>query len=1080
MSGFAGLDALAAQKKAAHATTPSQPASGGFAGAARGAGSEFAGLDALAAQKKAAHATTPSQPASGGFAGAARGAGSVLGTISNALDLPLAVTENVLSGKGLGRIHEDLAAGGGWKNIPGALANVSENDVYFRKGSLQRVLNDPTAGAGRKAAAQFLLNHPWVSGTADFATEFVNPGNLLTGEVLGRGAEIAGSALKAVPIVGPAVEKVSQALAATFDRYNPLKKAGGDATRMMGFQSHAAAAEAKKANDAVAMSIFGNPGKLGVGGTTRDEEDEILRRATGGAPKAVMRSSGLSDADLQARADRYREIIDQTDALQRQLGMLHQEHENYFNMRGAYERPQTARDVAMGGAPRVGASGEMRYGAPTMKEKVYHTYDEVLDAVAKGKARLKADFSPHQQLVSHLNRVSGNVALDDFIKNLATTSAAHEIAFAGKTGAEALQAARDTAMKRARIAAAARAARKIGSQFGLSPQDVQAIAQRNFADSDKLKGRLSELQRGGGLAQIKRSTEDELNTTAGRVGESIKTLANRETGQVGRAGAIGETVAPSVNRRIQQIHGNAAENADRIRTVAQRLSARVGGLQMKTLQRGVDLAQKIADPQRPIADAYRTLRDRYAIEMMSEGNPNSLWSKYRASLTPQGYIPVKNVPGLSSLDRMKYTDVKPEVVKYLTDHGAPPKDAEGLGAWIDRYNALFRIGILTNPIVHPFYNLLWAYLGGGGDVRRLATVFRDSPLDTEAARYGAHAPLSNSSIGSNQNRLVQSLPEAIHQSQGIGKVGAAADWVTSRAAEINRKIVFDTMERRMATEMWASLVAKGTDKARAGELVRKAFGDYGNITKAEQGVSRAFFFYPWTKTVIPFWAQSLATAPKWTTAPLQGILTHNELAGDPNVGKESPYTLYTGTDKEGQPQYQSLPMPQKRLEAPLEAATGNIGGAINDAKYHLTPALNIALTALEQHANQEPQEPGVTPAQNVMYDRYAPTSTKLAQVAQYAAENGVPFAPLIRGIAHGVGEAAGGAPGRALSNLAGGYQYGQGNPAQQHALNRIFDRFQQSYNRARHIPDPAARSQYQAQLYELFRRQADAILKASP
>ena len=43
----------------------------------------------------------------------------------------------------------------------------------------------------------------------------------------------------------------------------------------------------------------------------------------------------------------------------------------------------------------------------------------------------------------------------------------------------------------------------------------------------------------------------------------------------------------------------------------------------------------------------------------------------------------------------------------------------------------------------------------------------------------------------------------------------------------------------LAWRRWASLTAKGVDKAKAGELVRKAFGDYDNLTATERKISRA-------------------------------------------------------------------------------------------------------------------------------------------------------------------------------------------------------------------------------------------------
>ncbi len=981
---------------------------------------------------------------------AVRGMGSALGTIGNALDLPLAYGEAVVhdlfdthgTGRQWDQVTKDLREGGGWGNVPGALSNVAENDVYFRPGSMRRVLANPGASGVGKSAARFFLGHPKVSGAADFAQEFANPSNLVTGAVGG----LAAKGLRAAPIIGPAIARVGEALSAAFDKYHPLRQAGGEEARMVGYRADAAAGRAKTHNVAVATAIFGNPGRMALGGLTRDEQFEILRQATGGAPKPVAHSSGISEADLAARAAQFRSVTNETDAVQRERGMLSSEHDNYFNMRGAYEVPETAREIAMGGAPQAGATGRMRWRAPTSHEKVFDSFDEVLAAVAKGAVKLKPDFNPYTQLVAHLNRVSMNVALDDFIRNLATTDAAQEVRFGGATGEQALVAARAATKKAATRFAAQRAAQDVARQFGLSPQDVTAAARRRLMDPRLANARLSENMRAGpGLTRIQR--------------------------------AVGNAKIPSA--------------------IGNRLTQQVGRVQAAAMQRGADLSARMLDPSRPISAAYRKLRDDYANDLMRPEGPTvvrgapeaAVWGGsrgVRASLTPGEYTQVRAVSGLSGLDRLAYTDVKPEVVKYLTDAGAPARDAEGVGAWIDRYNSLFRIGILTNPLIHPGYNLLWSYLGGGGDPKRLVNVFRDSPLDHEAAEYGAHASLSGFTFGGNASRLVQSFPDALREG-----VPAAADWTASRVAEINRKIVFDTIERRMATEFWASLVAKGTDKAKAGELVRLAFGDYDNLTATERKISWAFFFYPWTKAVIPFWAKTLATKPQWLNAPMQAITTQNEVAGDPNVGKEAPFTAYTGTDKEGDPQYQALPMPQKRLEPLLEMALPRESGQVdpqgglservqpflNMAQYHLTPGLSALAGAAEQQF-KEPQEPGVTPTSNVIYDKDAPLTTQLEQIGQYVGQNEIPFSELVGGIVHGAGEALGGAPGRAIGNLAGGFQYGEANPQEQHRLSRLFDGFQRAYNAARRIPDPAARHAKQTALYQTFRAHVDAILKA--
>ena len=96
-----------------------------------------------------------------------------------------------------------------------------------RKEAFQRVMADPSANAAQKAAAA-LAPHtiPTVAGGADFATEFLEPRE--HPDRRGRGAAAhrsPTSVIKAAPIIGPAVERASQAMAATFDRLPPLARA---------------------------------------------------------------------------------------------------------------------------------------------------------------------------------------------------------------------------------------------------------------------------------------------------------------------------------------------------------------------------------------------------------------------------------------------------------------------------------------------------------------------------------------------------------------------------------------------------------------------------------------------------------------------------------------------------------------------------------------------------------------------------------------------------------------------------------------------------------------------------------------
>src|SRR5579883_3248457 len=112
--------------------------------------------------------------------------GTFLGKVSNALDVPLAYGEAVGHGvttgdfSHVGQVTSDLKSGG--------IDKVADYDIYFRRGSLQRVLEDPTTSPQSKRTAQYFLNHPTSAGIADFVTEFAHPSNAIMGAV-GRSEE---------------------------------------------------------------------------------------------------------------------------------------------------------------------------------------------------------------------------------------------------------------------------------------------------------------------------------------------------------------------------------------------------------------------------------------------------------------------------------------------------------------------------------------------------------------------------------------------------------------------------------------------------------------------------------------------------------------------------------------------------------------------------------------------------------------------------------------------------------------------------------------------------------------------------
>ena len=82
---------------------------------------------------------------------------------------------------------------------------------------------------------------------------------------------------------------------------------------------------------------------------------------------------------------------------------------------------------------------------------------------------------------------------------------------------------------------------------------------------------------------------------------------------------------------------------------------------------------------------------------------------------------------------------------------------------------------------------------------------------------------------------------------------------------------------------------------------RKALGDYANANPNDK-ISKAMFFYPWLKTIVPLWTHKMLTKPQFLTAPAEGIRCNNKLR-HPKSGDRLPdYALDVGTTKAGRKQ----------------------------------------------------------------------------------------------------------------------------------------------------------------------------------
>ena len=727
--------------------------------------------------------TTPATPSApnpiaGAVQQAGRGLGSALGTVGNALDLPLAAAENSLTGTGLGRIPEDLKTGG--------LSSVAENDVYFRKGSLQRTLEDPSTNPQQKAQAQFFLQHPWVAGAADFATEFANPSNLIAGGV-GRAA----GAIAHLSQVAQAADEI-QATTRVGSRFAGLRAAARDVgvnpqeAEQWGRRVVNSAPQAEEGAYHQAMADFG--------GLTKPEQEEVVHRAQG---NRVTEFDPEKNAVIDQNAASVAKNIWQATRDQVQQGVIdpskiYGKEEMFPGIFSNVSEGTTYRNLSNPEANAIVqyARGEMPE-AEAFTPLVQERGDLLKEQLAKDEPPSKT--TTYFPMAGAFNQPGRDEEYLDFLEHhtgggpgkIAERKGTAGLNFPGRTHATLLDAQQN-------------------SQAGLRPDWSPAESYYRF------------------LAQRSKNVELE---------KAMTDLM--DTG----------LAKPAAERTI----------GDRFANVADIQSTRMFG-----------------SPVLKQAAAHQ-----HVVNFLEEVGAT-----------------------------------KGEASSFATATTALGRAAQAMAPAYQASQSILRQAVISNPIIHAGWNLMGQYLAAGGDIRYLGGV--NEQIAQDAERYGAitsrGAPRSIS--GGSAISLASRPMSDLNPLEKVQR-GAAS------AQEWNAKVVFDQAERRYSSALYQTYIKRGMNPAEAGNRVRQALGDYANVANAgvDKVFKQAFFFYPWLKTILPFWIKTGLTKPQTWNPITAGIATHNELAGDPNAGtaNESPFTLYTGSDKEGHPQYFSVPVVSRIL-----------------------------------------------------------------------------------------------------------------------------------------------------------------------
>jgi hypothetical protein len=359
----------------------------------------------------------------------------------------------------------------------------------------------------------------------------------------------------------------------------------------------------------------------------------------------------------------------------------------------------------------------------------------------------------------------------------------------------------------------------------------------------------------------------------------------------------------------------------------------------------------------------------------------------KAAAKAAGYETTRTPGGFGSLPVFQDSALTRSLADFLEDEGARPPEAKGIASFFDRLNSMARVGIIANPTVHVLWNYNNQFLAAGGSPADLVDIYNftkpfDQRLIDEAREAGAilpHQRLGEGVLGGDYATMIGSS-EGLSLAQKIDR-GLTGAW------NANQQLVFKTFEERYAAKLYQRFVQHGLTPEEAGVAVRKALGDYQNVARhgPEQFFSRAFFFYPWLKTIVPFWTQTLIEAPQYVTAPIRGLQVNNE--GDPNADAISPYTVAWGGGN-----YTSLPFPQRVLEQFAPLLSGDFQavtrGLANIAESHATPLAGAAMDTYGTLSSsaQEPQ-----PGGHILWNKDAPTEQRNEQLVGNEAERALPL-----------------------------------------------------------------------------------------
>lgn len=415
------------------------------------------------------------------------------------------------------------------------------------------------------------------------------------------------------------------------------------------------------------------------------------------------------------------------------------------------------------------------------------------------------------------------------------------------------------------------------------------------------------------------------------------------------------------------------------------------------------------------------------------------------------------------------------------------------------YNNATRTAIISNPLIHPLWNLSNNSRGAGLPPMETAMLVTRSVFNTlgggklldkflprsqeyqqylqEAIKEGALAEMR---VGSTETtRRLASRWEDLNTT---GKVAKLFD----KANAWNNRLTFGKEgEEAFSTAVYRHLTKMGVPKSEAAGQVREALGNYQNVSKsgADGVMSQVSFFWPWLKGNTTFWARSLVTHPSITYAPADAARMNNQIVNDPEEKKRRANDFeFKIKNKDGSFGSFTPMLPARRTVDILNAVTsGDPNQMIREgAKIASGVAVPVLGAAIDAYGTYKAPaaDPRMPQNYQTIYNKSETDDTKWKQVAAYAAGKApIPvFGYAARDAIRQGGVKPQDIPGIVGGTAIGGYSREDADPKAQRQTARAEKALSSQMFRAKQIKDPERKAAAEQRAHNTYNKRVQKFL----